>query len=414
VTITVNAVNDAPVGVANRFFATEDVVLTVLALNGPLANDTDIDLDTLTVVSQSAAGHGTVSTIAADGSFTYTPDANFNGTDNFIYRVNDGTVTSGPIAIQVVTSAVNDAPNAVNDTGSVAENGPATSYNVLTNDTDVEGNALLLTHVSVSSTAGTVAIVGGQARFTPHLLFWGAAVISYTVSDQHGGTDVGTLTVSVSRDVVAPVATTPVVTIGSGSIVSRVPIAVAWSATDVGVGVTQFQVQISTDGLAFTSLYTGTATTTTTSLLGGHAYRFRVRAVDAEGNVGGYQTTVSSTLAVAFWSNSGITYRVGAWDTFSPTGAHAYAYSSNLNDSASYTFTGSEIVWVGPKSARSGTANVYIDGVKVSTVSLYRASGLSGQQLFKRTFSSSGVHTIKIVVAQAGKWVSLDEFVVLR
>jgi hypothetical protein len=91
-----------------------------------------------------------------------------------------------------------------------------------------------------------------------------------------------------------------------------------------------------------------------------------------------------------------------------------YTYSSTKGNSASYTFTGREIVWVGPKSTKSGLAYVYIDGVKVSTVDLYRATGFSGQQLFKKAFTTSGTHTIRVVVAEVGKWVSVDEFVVLR
>ena len=57
-----------------------------------------------------------------------------------------------------------------------------------------------------------------------------------------------------------------------------------------------------------------------------------------------------------------------------------------------------EIVWVAPKSSASGKAYVYIDGVKVATVTLYRSSSLAGQQIYKKVFSGSGKHTIKIVV----------------
>jgi len=205
-----------------------------------------------------------------------------------------------------------------------------------------------------------------------------------------------------------------VFTIGTGTIVAETPIKVTWSAVDAGVGLTETQVQISADGLAFTDLYTGLGTSTTIRLASGHTYRFRVRAIDAEDNVSSYVVSDSRGLVLIAATSPSITYAVGPWGTFRPIGAHSYAYSLTRSDSASYTFTGREIVWVGPLSSKSGLANVYIDGVKVSTVDLYRASGLSGQQLFKKTFATSGTHTIKVVVAEIGKWVGVDEFIVLK
>ena len=94
VTITVNSVNDAPV-------ATDDIGLARTRTRpgdppaGLLANDTDVDGDALTgrVASRSGA-LGAASALNADGSFTYTPAANFNGTDSFTYTANDGTADS--------------------------------------------------------------------------------------------------------------------------------------------------------------------------------------------------------------------------------------------------------------------------------------------------------------------------------
>ena len=58
-----------------------------------LGNDSDVDGDALTAVLVSGPANGTL-TLNADGSFTYTPDANFNGTDSFTYKANDGTADS--------------------------------------------------------------------------------------------------------------------------------------------------------------------------------------------------------------------------------------------------------------------------------------------------------------------------------
>jgi len=91
-----------------------------------------------------------------------------------------------------------------------------------------------------------------------------------------------------------------------------------------------------------------------------------------------------------------------------------YRYSTTKGAAVSYLFTGREIVWVAPKSRGAGTANVYIDGVRMATVSLYSATSRNGQQVFKQVFSVSGRHTIKIVVASSGKRVGVDAFLILR
>ena len=79
--------------------------------------------------------------LRADGSFDYTPAANYNGPDSFTYRANDGTF--GAVAtVSLTVTAVNDAPTAVNDAYTVGENSALTvaPRGVLINDGDVEGN----------------------------------------------------------------------------------------------------------------------------------------------------------------------------------------------------------------------------------------------------------------------------------
>src|SRR5207247_796187 len=87
VTITVTAVNDAPVAADDSYTTNEDTALTISA-PGLLVNDTDVDTGaTLTASLAANAAHGSVS-VNPDGSFSYTPAANYNGPDSFTYKVN--------------------------------------------------------------------------------------------------------------------------------------------------------------------------------------------------------------------------------------------------------------------------------------------------------------------------------------
>jgi len=103
VTVTVNAVNDAPVAIDDTATTDEDVAVNV----NVLGNDSDIDGDALTVDSASAANGSVV--IESDGSLTYTPDADFSGTDTISYTTSDGDLTD-TAEVSVTVNAVADAP----------------------------------------------------------------------------------------------------------------------------------------------------------------------------------------------------------------------------------------------------------------------------------------------------------------
>ena len=141
--LTVTGANSAPVAVNDTASTDEDTALTSSADLD--ANDTDADGDSLSVT----AGTFTTSqsgslVLAADGSYTYTPAANFSGTDTVDYTVTDGTATdTGTLTIRV--NAVNDAPVAVADAGAVNEDATldVAASGVLGNDTDVDSNDTL-------------------------------------------------------------------------------------------------------------------------------------------------------------------------------------------------------------------------------------------------------------------------------
>jgi VCBS repeat-containing protein len=109
VTITVNAVNDAPVAVADAYAVAEDGTLNVPAA-GVLANDSDIDGPALSAVLVGGPSNAATFALNANGSFSYTPTANFNGTDSFTYRASDGSLQSAVVTVTITVNPVNDAP----------------------------------------------------------------------------------------------------------------------------------------------------------------------------------------------------------------------------------------------------------------------------------------------------------------
>src|SRR5262249_41918894 len=119
VSLTVNPVNDFPTANNDFYVVAEDNVLTVAA-PGVLANDSDIDGDPLTATLVTSPTHGSLA-FNADGSFTYTPQANYNGSDSFQYAAYDGAAFSFIRTVTLTVTSVNDAPVANNDSYTTAE-----------------------------------------------------------------------------------------------------------------------------------------------------------------------------------------------------------------------------------------------------------------------------------------------------
>ena len=114
VTITVRDANVPPVAVDDTYSIDEDIPLSVDAASGVLANDSDFENVPLTAVLDNGPDNGTLN-LAADGSFTYTPDAHYFGTDTFTYRARDNEVNSPPATVTITINPVPDAPVAVDD-----------------------------------------------------------------------------------------------------------------------------------------------------------------------------------------------------------------------------------------------------------------------------------------------------------
>jgi VCBS repeat-containing protein len=191
VTVTVTAVNDPPVANNDAFSTSEDVTLVIPAAGGVLTNDVDVDSAGLIALLVTSTSNGALS-LNSNGSFTYTPNTNFNGIDSFTYRARDGSVTGNVATVSINVMPVNDAPIANNDSTNTLEDVPVT-VRVLANDTDIEGGPLSV--MSTSTTNGTAVISGSNVVFTPSPNYFGTVVFSYVLSD---GTATSTANVTVS------------------------------------------------------------------------------------------------------------------------------------------------------------------------------------------------------------------------
>lgn len=185
VTLTVEAVNDAPVSAGDAYAATEDEALTVDAAEGVLANDSDIDGDLLSVSIVDEPSHGTV-TLGKDGSFVYTPEPDFYGEDSFTYVASDGQVDTEVASVTIMVDAVNDVPTTAADMYATSEDEVLTveaSDGVLANDSDVEGDAMTVSLVSEPS-HGTVSLAeDGSFEYTPEPGFHGEDSFTYVAND---------------------------------------------------------------------------------------------------------------------------------------------------------------------------------------------------------------------------------------
>lgn len=222
VDITVTGINDAPVAINDAYMVNEDTVLNVLA-PGVLSNDQDVEGDVLSVQLVSNVGHGEL-IFNTNGGFTYTPTANYHGTDSFTYRAYDGQLYSGVAVVTITIKNVNDPPVALDDSYIVAEdmllNIPAPG--VLSNDTDPEGGLLSASKVS-DPTYGSLTLNGnGGFTYLPASNFYGTDSFTYVANDGQANSGVAMVSITVTSVNDPPVANPQAKTVAEDSSIAIV------------------------------------------------------------------------------------------------------------------------------------------------------------------------------------------------
>ncbi len=189
VDLAINPVNDPPsVTSANNHEISEDAAVTdqIIVSDPDLFDSPNPDSHTFRVTT--SPDHGNVVLNKNTGEYTYTPEADYNGTDSFIVLVTDKQGATAVKVIMITVKAVNDDPQANPDSYKVTENDSWKSMNVLANDTDADipyGDVLTLYQITVAPTHGTVKInsTTNKIEYKPDAGYTGTDTFTYEVKD---------------------------------------------------------------------------------------------------------------------------------------------------------------------------------------------------------------------------------------
>jgi len=238
--ITVSAVNDAPVAAADSYSVNEDTPLTVSAVAGVLANDTDVEANLLTAKFVS----GAAVILNTNGSFTYVPPANFYGTTSFTYQANDGSSNSNVVTVTMTVVPVNDAPSFTEgadqsvpmNAGAQTVNGWATSISQGNGDTGQAVDFIVTNDQTSKFSVQPAVSPTGTLTYTPATNATGAATVSVVIHDNAGTANGGvdrsaaqTFTITVSA---------PSLVVTSPSPIASLPGAVTGTISNFLVGQT--------------------------------------------------------------------------------------------------------------------------------------------------------------------------------
>ncbi len=202
ITITVTPVNDNPVATADTVTIGEDSVAEMI---DPLTNDTiapDVG-ESLRIVATSVASHGTVTIVVGGQRVSYTPDANYFGSDSFTYTITDGNGGTATATVTVNVLNVNDPPTATPDVFSIAQDSTDNLLDILANDTYLPDPVEALSIVVVSPVAHGSLIISDDKLsviYTPSPAYVGPDGFTYTVRDSNGGFAATIVSLTVGAD----------------------------------------------------------------------------------------------------------------------------------------------------------------------------------------------------------------------
>ena len=187
----------------NKIVTTSEDTAVAITLTG-----SDPDGGTLSFTVLTTPAHGTLSGSAPN--LTYTPAANYNGSDSFTFRASDGGLVSSNATVSITVNAVNDAPLANSQSVTTPQN---VARSLTLTGSDVDGGALSFTVVA-GPVNGTLSGAAPNLTYTPNAGFFGSDGFTFQVNDGFANSAVATVTITVPQ--------------GPG------PLPAGWASQDVG------------------------------------------------------------------------------------------------------------------------------------------------------------------------------------
>ncbi|WP_068115428.1 Ig-like domain-containing protein [Tropicimonas marinistellae] len=190
VLVTILEANTPPVAVPDTPVGDEDTKIT------GQVTATDDDDDPVTLTKASDPSNGTV-VVASDGSYSYMPNLNFNGSDSFDVLASDGKGGEDTVTVNVTVQPVNDAPVASDDSGAGPQDTTLTGQ---VSASDVDGDALTY-NLDTGASSGTASVgPDGSWSYEPNAGFVGTDSFTYVVDDSNGGVDTGTVSITITNE----------------------------------------------------------------------------------------------------------------------------------------------------------------------------------------------------------------------
>lgn len=380
VNITVSPINDAPVANNSTFSLNEDSILNA-SMQG---SDIDSTTQTYTVLTQPTHGSLVVNN-AATGAFTYTPNANYHGSDSFTFKLNDGTSDSNTATVSITVNSVNDLPVADNSVVNVVED---TVKNFTLTAQDADGETLTYTIITQPS-SGTLTGTAPNLVYTPNPQFNGMDVFTYQVNDGTADSNVATVNVAVWAVNDAPVAFEDAFSIPEDSPTQNR----ALTAHDEdGDTLTYTIVNPPTKGvLVLTNSSTGAYTYTPNSnTSGSDAFTFKVFDGKVESSVATVEIDITSVLDIPVANNMNI-------QTIQDTVYNGtFSFTNIESDPLNFSIV-----------ANSSNGTVTIIDPVAGTFTYTPNAGYSGADSFTYTVANSGgtssVATVSVQVSSSNQ-----------
>ena len=344
--------------------------------------------------------------------------------------VSDTAGDPGPVAAVTAATVIIDrtAPAATITAPASPTNAASLSYAVpfsesvsglAASDFSVTGTATgcVVGNPSGSGSSYTVALTGCSG---------GTVILALAANSVSDGLNTGPVAAVTAATVIidrtAPAASSLAAKPSTGAVLSgtSIPLLLTWSARDNvgGSQLARYELAQSRNGAAWKTVSTSLRSpSVTVAAASSGTVRYRVRAVDAAGNIGAWANGTTLSPRLVQQSRSSVKYS-GTWTKrlWSSFSGGSIKYTKAAGRSASYKFTGRSIALVTTKAPSRGKVRVYVNGKYVSTVDLYRSSTQYRVLAWQKTWSTSRTRTVKLVVVGTSDRprVDLDAFAIVK